>query len=253
MSNFERLFAQKFGGTGEKIKELEGVLPLTFTSNGQSLLDYRIYGAVGGVGDDSSTAYGYVVPMSVQTEELRQDVEQGGWNGQNDGIVTSYDTGPYAPVRCRIGKFYVNRTKTYTISAVPNSLEIAVKAVRASNVQISDSGWVNTYTITPMGLTNWLSITIRKPDNSNIAPADVQCVKIITSETTTPIYIGSAPLGEGEYVSLKEQKIYRMSEGTLTPTDPPVPLPQIPTIKGKTVIDYDGTPKPSQMYIKYKS
>lgn len=37
------------------------------------------------------------------------------------------------------------------------------------------------------------------------------------------------------------------------PQDPPVPLPQIPTIKGETVIDYDGTPKPSQMYIKYKS
>lgn len=44
MSNFERLFAQKFGGTGGKIKELEGVPPLTFTANGQPLLDYRIYG-----------------------------------------------------------------------------------------------------------------------------------------------------------------------------------------------------------------
>lgn len=35
--------------------------------------------------------------------------------------------------------------------------------------------------------------------------------------------------------------------------DPPVPLPEIPTIKGETVIDYDGDPKPSQMYIKYKA
>ena len=34
--------------------------------------------------------------------------------------------------------------------------------------------------------------------------------------------------------------------------DPPVPFPEIPTIKGETVIDYDGEPKPSQMYIKYK-
>lgn len=33
---------------------------------------------------------------------------------------------------------------------------------------------------------------------------------------------------------------------------PPVPLPEIPTIDGETVIDYDGTPKPSQMYVKYK-
>ena len=44
MSNFERLFAQKFGGTGGKIKELEGVPPLTFTANGQPLIDYLISG-----------------------------------------------------------------------------------------------------------------------------------------------------------------------------------------------------------------
>lgn len=34
--------------------------------------------------------------------------------------------------------------------------------------------------------------------------------------------------------------------------DSPVPFPEIPTFKGETVIDYDGTPKPSQMYVKYK-
>lgn len=33
---------------------------------------------------------------------------------------------------------------------------------------------------------------------------------------------------------------------------PPVPLPEIPTIDGETIIDYDGDPKPSQMYAKYK-
>lgn len=44
MSNFERLFAQKFGGSGGEIKELEGAPPLTFTANGQPLLDYLISG-----------------------------------------------------------------------------------------------------------------------------------------------------------------------------------------------------------------
>lgn len=34
--------------------------------------------------------------------------------------------------------------------------------------------------------------------------------------------------------------------------DPPVPFPEIPTIDGTTIIDYDGTPKPSQMYVKYR-
>lgn len=34
--------------------------------------------------------------------------------------------------------------------------------------------------------------------------------------------------------------------------NPPVSFPDIPTINGETVIDYDGEPKPSQMYVKYK-
>ena len=70
--------------------------------------------------------------------------------------------------------------------------------------------------------------------------------------TTTPVYIGENQLGAGEYVSFSEQKIYRDIDGTLTPTDPPVPFPDIPTIKGETIIDYDGDPKPSQMYVKYR-
>lgn len=45
MSNFERLFAQKFGGSGGgKIEELEGIPPLTFTADGTPLLDYLISG-----------------------------------------------------------------------------------------------------------------------------------------------------------------------------------------------------------------
>lgn len=67
-----------------------------------------------------------------------------------------------------------------------------------------------------------------------------------------PVYIGENQLGEDEYVSFSDQKIYKDVSGTLTPTDPPVPLPEIPTIDGETVIDYDGDQKPSQMYIKYR-
>ena len=36
------------------------------------------------------------------------------------------------------------------------------------------------------------------------------------------------------------------------PQDPPVSFPDIPSIKGETVIDHDGDPKPSQMYVKYR-
>jgi hypothetical protein len=69
---------------------------------------------------------------------------------------------------------------------------------------------------------------------------------------TILIYIGENKLNRNEYVSFSEQKIYRDDNGTLTPTDPPVSLPEIPTIDGTTIIDYDGDLKPSQMYVKYK-
>lgn len=70
------------------------------------------------------------------------------------------------------------------------------------------------------------------------------------------IYIGSDPLAEDEYVDFGEQKIYRMVNGTLTPTDPPVPIPALPTIRGETIIDYNPSEipavEPEKMYIKYK-
>ena len=122
--------------------EYDGTLPATYTANGNYLADYRIYGAAGGVGDDSGTANGYVVPMSV-----------------SDG----------------------------------------------------------------------------------------------TTSTTTPIYIGNDPLGEDEYVDYGSGKIYRMSGGVLTPTDPPVPLPELPTVDGVTITDYAGqSAAPSKFYAKYR-
>ena len=77
-------------------------------------------------------------------------------------------------------------------------------------------------------------------------------LKYFLAPSDFPIYIGENQLDVGEYVSFSEQKIYREVSGTLTPTYPPVSFPDIPTIKGETIIDYDGTPKPSQMYVKYK-
>lgn len=71
------------------------------------------------------------------------------------------------------------------------------------------------------------------------------------SRTDIPIYIGDTPLAQGEYVDYGEQKVYKYVGGELTPTDPPVELPALPTIDGTTVADFDNEPKPSEMYIKY--
>ncbi len=51
------------------------------------------------------------------------------------------------------------------------------------------------------------------------------------------VYIGSGQLMQDEYISFAEQKVYRKTGGVLTPTQPPVPLPAVPTFSGTNVID----------------
>jgi hypothetical protein len=70
--------------------------------------------------------------------------------------------------------------------------------------------------------------------------------------TVIPIYIGDEPLDKDEYVDFSEQKIYRMVDGTLTPTNPPVTLPALPTAEGETIIDYAGeSVAPEKVLLEY--
>lgn len=61
------------------------------------------------------------------------------------------------------------------------------------------------------------------------------------SESNYDLFIGSTKLGAEEYVDFGEQKIYKMSEGTLVPADPPAPLPPIPTYKGENTLSSTET------------
>ena len=54
------------------------------------------------------------------------------------------------------------------------------------------------------------------------------------------IYLGDDTLSTDEYVDSGTGKIYRMVGGVLTPTDPPVPFPQIPISAGSTTISWAG-------------
>lgn len=74
-----------------------------------------------------------------------------------------------------------------------------------------------------------------------------------TTSTTIPIYIGDTALQKDEYIDYQAQKVYRMINGVLTPTDPPVPLPALPTCEGTTIVDYAGqSVVPEKMLLKYR-
>lgn len=64
---------------------------------------------------------------------------------------------------------------------------------------------------------------------------------LLSGSTPVDIYIGDDTLSAEEYVDSSTGKIYRMVSGVLTPTDPPVPFPQIPTSANSTTISWAGS------------
>ena len=312
---------------GYKIIEYTGALPIAINANGDVLLDYRIYGADGGVGEPTENLFNRntITPNSL-INDTTGEVEYYPYYDttaimeiENDFVITFVKGVPSGYLTLRIA-FY----------DAQNSF--------ISHQHIRDAdGLAAPTTYIPYGYK--LPMTVSGGNT-------VQNV---------PVYIGDTPLEEDEYVDFEEQKVYKRTEnlfngrgennygyydnangrfiddenykhwkfsveegdvirwtktgagwgcywskgvyrgrlwGTnnpftvpaevdeitnnfdssvwdsamvtknqplpadyvpyLQPTDPPVPLPEIPTIDGETLIDYDGTPKPSQMYVKYK-
>lgn len=67
------------------------------------------------------------------------------------------------------------------------------------------------------------------------------------------IFIGDDTLSTEEYIDSGTGKIYRMVDGVLTPIDPPVPFPQIPTTAGSTTISWAGSGlAPSEVEFEYE-
>lgn len=207
--------------------------------------------------------YGYKLPMTVQSANL--------W--ENNSF---WDTGALLSGEQLFGKSYSVQPGTYTIStdvidnadttiasvfalAATQAPETAYSNVdgvfqnrpRTLTVSEGEKLWICIRNVSIQGYLAWnkksfASYWIMASKGSTVLPYQPY------SRTDTPVYIGENQLDSNEYVSYGEQKIYRDVGGTLTPIDPPVPLPEIPTIGGTTVIDYDEDPKPSQMYVKYK-
>lgn len=65
-------------------------------------------------------------------------------------------------------------------------------------------------------------------------------LSLTSGSTPVDIFIGDDTLSTEEYVDSGTEKIYRMVGGVLTPVDPPVPFPQIPTSANSTTISWAG-------------
>lgn len=251
--------------------EYDGALPAQYTANGSALADYRIYGAAGGAGDRTENLFD--IKTAVMGEYWIDDARD----------TFTY----YAGSKCYFIPALANTSYTVTdfTEILPSGVFVFraaftndIPTAHASNVGTtylkqrinSAGGSKHTATLTnvnyaylavqvtaAIGINNNVVISESSTATAEYIPYGYEVDMSVSdgsTATTTPVYIGDTPLGEDEYVSFKEQKIYRMSGGVLTPTDPPVPLPALPTVDGVTITDYAGQSAavPSRFYAKYR-
>lgn len=242
-------------------------LPAMIYHNLNTPLDYQIYGNTGGVGDRTVNRFDYrdyvagcyISSSGVETEGVQDPAYEATWLNHSNYISISPD-------------------ESYTISAHHQNMNtqqtVAIAWYDENKIFI-----LRDSTLIPRKNAGSYSFIATAPQNAKFAifnffTDNVQKVMFVpsttppeafvpfgyevdmsvsdgTNTTTTPIYIGDDPLDEDEYVDYQAQKVYRMINGTLTPTDPPVPLPALPTFSGNTVIDCNGIPKPSSVVATY--
>lgn len=286
---FDLLFAQSMGG-GERWKTYEGTLPATLNANGSDLKQYQIYGADGGVGDRTVNLFNF---ERTRSNLFTFDTTKYIFGASADRMSTSardityfsYDNSSFTiNTQGGTGIGYIVKVEpnfTYTLK-YKCSANIANDRTSAACNLISSTGTLGTFwgiygntkqsTFTTSADTKYVLIVFRTVNDlvtyseimlteGSTPPASFvpfgykldMSVSDGTTSTTTPIYIGDDPLGEDEYVDYEEGKVYRMIDGTLMPTDPPVPLPALPTCEGTTVIDYSGqSVAPEKVVFEYK-
>lgn len=211
--------------------ELESPLPITILAAGEDLIDYRIYGnTVGGesVGERTEN----IIPL------IPNDWESGGI--LNGGTRIDNNT------RCRTkGKVSIKPGTTYTLMRVDSAspafnIYIAYHLWGDNDRYIADSGWKGSfpYTFTNPSDARYIEFTCAfsysdlvesgvrftltegSTAPTSYIPYGYKLPMVVTNgttTTTTPIYIGSDPLAEDEYVDFGEQKVYRRTENLWNP------------------------------------
>lgn len=212
---------------------ITGVPPLTFVSNGKNLVDYRIYGVSGGVGDRTRNIW-------------NGRLEQGDINS-GTGIALSSDNlvmSTYVPLEAG----------TYTISANDKVTYFSLRFYEKGNYIGKNAIDGNPKTFTVSNDCQMRAVFVSRNGSTvyRLQPSDINLVQlevgstatpyepygykipIVCGETTTNIYLDE-PLGENESISMNDTGL------------------SIPTINGSNTLSVNTEVQPSKMYIKYGS
>lgn len=257
---FDLLFAQSMGGA-EQWETYEGTLPATLNANGDDMRQYQIYGATGGVGDKTVNVFD--AEISVGSIDNT--------NGTDDNTTRARLRSGFLSTALSAG--------TYTINASGIDDVVVYKYDAEKNfigVETFPRYWETLPRVITLSSATFVRFVFRHSDNRRCYTSDISNIMLTpgttppetfvpfgyemdvstsdgTNTATAPIYIGDEPLDKDEYADYQSQKVYRMINGVLTPTDPPVALPALPTAEGATIIDYAGqSAAPEKVVFEYK-
>lgn len=263
---FAELWGRKLSG-GYTIDVYTGTLPAVLTGTKAGYLHgYKIYGNL--TQNGTPTPSDPIVPQECgeRTNQLF-DYENGNYqNGQykrNNGTVGYYaGAGYYAEY------IPVEPNSDYFLSNVIGSEELTLRVYFYDidkNWISRSSGHLSDFLITTPSNCKYIQLQISESfqestnymlnSGSTALPYEPYGYKLPLTSGSTPvdIYIGDDTLSTEEYVDSGTGKVYHMVDGVLTPTDPPVPFPQIPTSAGSTTISWAGEGlAPSQVELEYE-
>ena len=205
---------------------ITGVPPLTFVSNGKNLVDYRIYGASGGVGDRAENLF-----------DASMAFEAGYINDIGDIITVDNNmvhTRDYIPIK---------NSSQYVLAGklVPPEIIASVAMYDAQKNYISritGSAGQNRIVFTTTNNCSYVRFNVNDGyfgfhfDPNTIMLNNGYKIPIVCGGATTNIYLNE-PLGENESISMNDTGL------------------SIPTINGTNILTVDTEVQPSKMYIKY--
>lgn len=264
----EKLIVRAYQGNKlifDAYSELSGTLPLTVRSRAsQALKNYIIYGTASGAGVETENLADFIAPFYTYDDFYRVTTLA---QAQRKPNCILLNTGDYT--------IYANLTSDlWGIKAFTETGEV-ISDNRFSGESLmphaSSQYWFNLvwktsgnywYFVSKIDLSKGVVIHLQQPTwilicsntaqatqfsitpgstaPSSYIPHGYKLPITVTSNGTTtdyPVYIGNSQLMAEEYVDYEKQKIYKLVDGVLTPTDPPVPLPDVTLPEGQVVID----------------
>lgn len=230
MDNWEIYYRTHKGKNGNA---KTGVPPLTFVSNGQNLVDYRIYGVSGGVGDRTENLFDVANQIEYYFLNPNGSIEYSSSHATNTSdyidvtninilTMTGIHHTPPISKNDRRGiffddamRFVTERGISWDISSpqyiyVPNNAKYFRFSYDAAFENVMLHSGANDIPYEPYGYK----------------------IPIVCGGTTTNIYLDD-PLNEGESISMSDTGV------------------SIPTINGTNILTVDTAVQPSNMYIKY--